>query len=173
MRVACRPVVRVLGREAERVLVHVEAADEDRAGSTERRDRRRVARRGWILAIDARSGERRDSRDVEQVLHGERHAGERTRRAPAGDHAVDPLGVAERAITEDRGEAVELGVAVADAFERRRHDRAGRDATRGDGAGDFEGGGVFVEDAHRLMAGRSARARRRRAREAPRAASPR
>jgi len=57
--------VRVLGREAERVLVHVEASDQDGAGVTEGGDRGRVTLRGRPLAIDPRAGERRDAGDVE------------------------------------------------------------------------------------------------------------
>ncbi len=79
VRVARRPVVRVLGREAVGVLVHVERADQDGAGALEAGDERRVDGGGRTLALDLRAGARRQAGDVEQVLDREGHAGERQR----------------------------------------------------------------------------------------------
>ena len=56
-------VVRVLGGEAVGVLVHVERADQHRAGAPRRRcDQRRVARGRRLLALDLRAGQRRAGR---------------------------------------------------------------------------------------------------------------
>ena len=74
----------VLAGEVVGVFAHVERADQHRAGRFEPLDQRRVARRRRALAVDLRAGERRQARDVEQVLDRERHAGERPeRRCPA------------------------------------------------------------------------------------------
>ena len=70
-------VVRVLGGEAVGVLVHVERADQHRAGRLEAAHEQRVALRGRGVALDLRAGQRRQAGDVEQVLDREGHAGQR------------------------------------------------------------------------------------------------
>ena len=124
VRVARRTVVRVLGREAERILVHVETADQHGAGATQSGDRRRVVFRGRPIAVDPRARQRGDTGHVEQVLHGEGHAGERAGIVAAGDQPIDPLGLGHGDVAQDGGEAVERGVTLADPIERGRDDRA-------------------------------------------------
>ena len=77
MRIARRPVMGVLGREAVGVFVHVERADQDRARGGKPSNKRRVANRRRALFVDARAGDGRQSRDVVEVLDRERHAGQR------------------------------------------------------------------------------------------------
>ena len=81
VRVAGRSVVRVLGREAVGVLVHVERADQHRTGAFEARDQRAVVRGRRTLALDLRAGAGRQAGHVEQVLDRERHAEQRCRAA--------------------------------------------------------------------------------------------
>ena len=91
-------IVYVLAGEVVGVLAHVEGADEDRAGRLQPLDQRRILRGRRSLAIDLGPGERRQARDVEEVLHRERHACERSKRA-----AGPAIGVyAERLLSEDR-----------------------------------------------------------------------
>ncbi len=82
----------VLAGEVVGVFAHVQRADEDGAGVFEPLDQGRVAVSRRILAIDLRAGQRRQAGDIEQVLHRERHAGERTERLAAGAGVVDRLG---------------------------------------------------------------------------------
>src|SRR5207302_1627893 len=126
-------------RDADRAIGVRPEAQRDQP----RRDRRRRAARG--AAGDARRIVRVVRRPVVRVLRRE----------------------AERVLVHVEA-ADENGAGATERGDRRRV-RAGGDATRGDGAGDLERGGGAVREAHRVTDGRSARARRRRAGEIPRA----
>ena len=84
-------VVRVLAGEVVGVFAHVERADQHGAGGFQPLDQRLIVRRRRKLAVDLRPGARRQPFDVEQVLHRERHAGERAERLPGGARVVDRL----------------------------------------------------------------------------------
>ncbi len=112
-------VVDVFAGEVVGVFAHVERADQDGAGGFQPLDQRRVARRRRQVAVDLRSGERRQAGDVEQVLDREWHAGERPDRFAARARGVDRFGAQQRALLGDRGEGVEHRIALANAGERR------------------------------------------------------
>ena len=57
--------------------------------------------------------------DVEQVLDGERHAGQRPERLALRARRIDRARLGERALARDGGEGVEHAVALGDARERR------------------------------------------------------
>ena len=84
-------VMHVLAGEVVGVFAHVERADQHGAGGLEPLDQRRVVRRGRKLAVDLRAGACRQALHVEQVLHRERHAGERSQRLLRGARRVDRL----------------------------------------------------------------------------------
>ena len=72
-----------------------------------------------MLRIDLRSGERREARDVEEVLHRKGHARQRTRLPARGDRGVHGVGIAQRALGQDSREAVDPGIAGAYPLESR------------------------------------------------------
>ena len=88
------------------------AASSRRTSTASRARRRRVA-------LDLRAGERRQAGDVEQVLHRERHAGQRQLRSLRV--AVERVGALQRALGEQRRERVDLRVGRLDAIEARLH----------------------------------------------------
>ncbi len=123
VRIARRPVVRVLPGEVIGVFAHVERADEHRAGGFEPRDQRRVGLGRRQVAIDLGAGARRQALDVEQVLDRERRAGERPQllaRAPARASIAAAFASARSA--DHVGEGAVSVVARLDAPQRRaRH----------------------------------------------------
>ena len=120
-------VVAVLAGEVIGVFAHVQCADQDRAGGFKSRDQRCVGGSRRMLAVDLRAGERRQAGDVDQVLHRERHAGERSRRICHGTRAG--------AFGGDGGKGVQHRVAAGNARERlfdhlRRSDSPAQDGRR-------------------------------------------
>ena len=83
------------------------------------RDERRVGRGGRQVAVDLRTGARRQAGNVEQVLDRERHAGERTERLASGAGRVDRIGLGERPRRRHIGEGAERAVVRFDARQRR------------------------------------------------------
>ena len=82
---------------------------------------------GGSVAIDLRAGERRQTRDVEQILHRERHAGERAELFCLCARASSMrLRARQRALLGDRGEGIEQRIALADTGQRRLDDAASR-----------------------------------------------
>ena len=125
VRVARRAVVRVLGGEAVRVLVHVQRADENRARGLHPLDENRVLTGRLALALDLRAGARGQARDVEQVLRGERNAGERqvARSAAATrELRVDARRLVQRALGNDIGECIDDSIGRVDPGQRGAHD---------------------------------------------------
>ena len=153
VRVARRTVVRVLGREAIGVLVHVERADEHRSGLLEARDQRAVRVGGRTLALDLRAGARRQAGDVEEVLDSERHAGERQRAAraiAAGQSSVERRGAPAGALGDDVGEGVDRRIDSGDARQARLDHRRRADGARSHRLGDRGGGaGEELAGSHR------------------------
>ena len=110
--VARRAVGRVLGRRAHRELVHVRLAELDHAlRLAAAHDGRRVRRP--VALEDARAGRRRHAADAEQILVGDRHAGDaaapgrvqraRTREHPLGIDVQEHVEIAVRARRCGRG----------------------------------------------------------------------
>ena len=85
VRIARGPVVRVLGGEAVRVLVHVQGTDEHGAGTPQRGHHRGITLGRRVVAIDLRAGEGNQVGDIEKILDSKGRAGERTRIAARGD----------------------------------------------------------------------------------------
>ena len=125
VRVVRRADVAVLGGEAVGVLVHVERADQHRAGLFQPAHQQRVrsGRRG--LAFDLRAGQRRQPRDVEQVLDRERHSQQRqlarARPRRAGQRSVHLGRPPQGAVAQHVGEGVHLAVGGGDAVQRGLH----------------------------------------------------
>ena len=132
VRIVRRPVVHVLAGEIVGVLAHVERADEDGAGRFEPLDDRRIALGGRRIAIDLGAGDRRKAGDIEQVLHGKRHAGERRQRVHARARASSSVRArASARAPRHRGEGIEQRIARTDAG-KRCVDNAFRGAAPGD-----------------------------------------
>ena len=94
----------ILAGEVVGVFAHVERADHHRAGRLQPLDQRGVARRRRKIAIDLRSGAGRQALHVEQVLHRERHACERSGIFPGRDGGIDRARLGARAVGGDVGE---------------------------------------------------------------------
>ena len=94
----------ILAGEVVGVFAHVERADQHRAGRLHALDQGGVARRRRKFAIDLRSGAGRQALHIEQVLHRERHAGERARIFAGSDRGVDAAGFRPRTIGRHVGE---------------------------------------------------------------------
>ena len=107
VRIAGRAIMRVLGREAERVLIHVEGADEDCAGRGQPPHERRILGRRRPVAVDVRAGDGGQASDVVEVLDRERDAGQRAGVAPGADGGVDRRRRRKRPLFRDRGEGVD------------------------------------------------------------------
>ena len=119
VRIARRPVVRVLGGEAVCVLVHVQGTDGHGAGTPQRGHHRGILLGRQIVAIDFRAGERRQAGDIEKILDRKGRAGERTRIAAGGDVRIDTGGVAPCLRAEHRGETVVASVLALDSAQGR------------------------------------------------------
>jgi hypothetical protein len=139
VRIARGAIVHVLAGEVVGIFPHVEGADEDGAGRFKARDQGGVARRGGARAIDLRARERRQSRDVEQVLDRERYACERPHRPAVGARGIDRVCPGERALADHCGEGVKYRIARADACERVSHNGRSADTALGHGSGDLAG----------------------------------
>ena len=122
-------VVHVFAGEVVGVFAHVERTDENGAGCFQPFHQHRIVRRGGMRAVDLRSGARRQTLHVEQVLHRERNAGEGANVLAAGDRGIDGLGAAGRAFGRYVGEGVQRGIARGDARERVGNDVCGAQAS--------------------------------------------
>jgi len=123
----------VLAGEVVGVFAHVERADEHGAGRLQPRDQRRIVSRRRMGAVDLGAGNRRQPLNVEQVLDGEGHAGERQPCLVA--HGVDRFRLGAGALGGHRGESIERRIEPADACQRlvdncRRAELARRDIAR-------------------------------------------
>ena len=118
MRVARGAVMDVLAGEVVGVLAHIERADEDGACRLQPRDQWRIGFGRWPVAIDLGAGQRRQARNIEQVLDGKRHAGEGAERLARGALRIDCPCFRERPLRGHRGEGVERGVALFDTGQR-------------------------------------------------------
>ena len=132
VRIACRAVVNVLAGEIVGIFAHVERADEHGAGRFKPLDRGRVAGRGRRIAIDFRSGKRRQSGDVEEVFHRKRHAGERRQALAPSARLVKGLRAQKRTLLGERGEGIDQRIARTDAGEGCLHDARGTAAAGSD-----------------------------------------
>ena len=142
--IVSRAVVRVLGGEAEGVLVHVQRAHENGARPAQPGDHGRIRDRPRALGIDPGSRQGRQARDVEEILDGEGNSRERAHRLARSHVGVHGLGLAHGALGDDGREAVELGVASPYALEGGGHELPRRHAAAADLGGHAEG----VEAAH-------------------------
>ena len=126
VRVARRSERRILVGRAERELVQVGLAQEDRTGLAKMRDRRAVAR-GDMPVADARRRRRRDAAHVEQVLDRDRDAVQRAAIAAGGDLTVGVLRLTARFVGRHADERVQPAVVGLDPLQtlvgdlRRRH----------------------------------------------------
>ena len=106
----------VLAGEVIGVFAHVERADQHGAGRFQPLDQRGIARGRRMRAIDLGAGDGGEPSDVEQVLHRERHAGERQLRLVAP--GVDRLRLGAGAFGRHGGEGIERGIEFVDARQR-------------------------------------------------------
>lgn len=117
VRVVHRAERRLLARRAQRELVEIRFADDDRAGFAKSRDHRRIAR-GDVLASNVRRGGRGLAGDVDQVLDRDRNAVHRAavyaaplfvvrglRGSTCAGFVDEDEGVGAAAMFGDRGEA--------------------------------------------------------------------
>jgi hypothetical protein len=118
MRIARWPVVNVFAGEVVGVFAHVERADQHGAGSLQPLDQRGIARGRGKIAVDLRSGTRRQTLDVEQVLHGKRHTGERSRRFAGRDCGIDGARFFTRPFGGDVGKGIQGRIVFGDSRQR-------------------------------------------------------
>ena len=118
VRIARGSVVRVLGGEAVGVLVHVERADGNRARMLQALHHGGVARRRRALGVNLRPGQGGDARDVEQILHGERDAAQRSGIFARCQAAIDVRRLRQRRIAQHGGEAIQQSVVPIDLAKR-------------------------------------------------------
>ena len=107
---------RVLPGGAERELVQVALADDDRAGRPEPRYYRRVSDRRGTARNPGGGGGRRAG-EVDDVLDGHRHAVQGAAIPARGDLPRRRVGLGPGCVVQHDGEGVEGLVAGADAFE--------------------------------------------------------
>ena len=119
MRIARRAVMHILAGEVVGVFAHVERADQHGAGRLHALDQGGVARRRLEVAVDLRSGAGRKPLHVEQVLHRERHAGERAGIFPGRDRGIDRARFGARALRGDVGEGIQDRIMFGDPRQRR------------------------------------------------------
>ena len=139
MRIARRTVMHILAGEVVGVFAHIERADQHRAGRLHALDQGGVARRRLEVAIDLRSGAGRQPLHVEQVLHRERHAGERAGIFPGRDRGIDCARPGARAIGGHVGEGIQDGIVLGDPRQRRFGHAERRHLSAGHGLRDFRG----------------------------------
>ena len=108
----------VLAGEVVGVFAHVERADQDRACGLHARDQRGVACGRRTVAVDLGACTGRQPLDIEQVLHGERHASERADRFAGRDRRVDLSRLGACALGRDIGEGVQHAIARSDPRQR-------------------------------------------------------
>jgi hypothetical protein len=112
-------------RHAERELVHVELAEQNRAGVSQS-----AYDRGVLFGNPAREysrpARRPDAGRLEEILDRDRDPVQRASMLPASDLVIGAGGFLSRTIGEHRDEAVELPVEPFDARNTRVHDIAGR-----------------------------------------------
>ena len=123
-RVARVAVRRVLGGRAHRELVHVGLAEDRQPGGLDPLDERRVVRRHPALE-DLRAGRGRLALGHDDVLDGDRHAGQRVQLLARGAAGVDVGRGGERLVgvdvqervhgAVDGGDAVQVGLRDLDA----------------------------------------------------------
>ena len=114
-RVAHRPEEARLVRRAHRELVHVQLAEHHRARRLEADDDRGVVR-GHEIRKHLRAAGGAHPLGAEDVLVGDRHAGQRARPA-GGPSVIGGLRGGQGALGGDRDEGVEGGLAGSDAIE--------------------------------------------------------
>jgi hypothetical protein len=120
--------------DAQRDLVQIRAADDDRARVAQPPDDRRITPRGEAGAVDPRTGRRGPVAPQDQVLDRDRDAGQWSG-AASGDGRVNPLGVTPRGGVQG-DERVEPRVQRRDALERAFQGQDRRDLTSLYRAGD-------------------------------------
>ena len=112
----------ILAGEVVGVLAHVERTDQHRTRRLKALDQRRVAFGRRMIAIDLGTGERRKSRDVEQVLDRERNARERTERLALRPRTINCPRPESRSVGDDHRKGVKSWVACGDPAQCRLDD---------------------------------------------------
>ena len=126
----------VLARRAERELVEIGLANQHGARMPQLRDDRRIRGCDVPLAYPRRR-RRRDARDVDQILDGDRHAVQRTAIAAGGELAIRDLRIAARLLRHHGNERVEPRLQLRDAAEALFGEFARGDFTPAELAGKF------------------------------------
>ncbi len=121
------------------MFIHVEGADQHRAGAMHARQQRRIRSGRRIARIHFGAGQGHQTRDIEQVLHSVGHAGQRRQRLTLGAQCVDRVGLAACTLNGHRCEAVQTGIAPLDPGLRFRQDRMGAQGAIADLASDVGG----------------------------------
>jgi hypothetical protein len=127
----------VLASKVIGVFAHIERADQHRALRFQLFDQRRVMLRRRQLAVDLGAGTRREARNIEQVLHRERHARQWAQRLAGGMRDIERFRARQRALGGDVSEGVEHLIASADRGERGFHHGLYADLAARHGAGDL------------------------------------
>jgi hypothetical protein len=96
------------------MFIHVECADQYRAGVAHSRDQRRVGDGRRIACIHLAAGQRHQPCDIEQVLHGVGYAGKRRQRLTPGAHFVDRRRLAACTLESSRSKTIQVGIASLD-----------------------------------------------------------
>ena len=126
----------VLAREVVGEFAHVKRADQNAARSLQTRDHCCVRLGRRAVAVDLGASSRRQSFDVEQVLHSERRAGKRAQALSARAGLVDRVCLGERAPHGHVGEGAKRAISSFDAIERLLDDLAGAHSALPDRCGD-------------------------------------
>ena len=145
VRVARGTVVDVFACEVVGVFAHVECTDQDGAGRVEPLDQGCVARSRLALAVDLRARERRQTRNIEQVLDRVGNTGQRTKRMATRVISVNCPRPGASAVGGDGSKRIEGWIAERDRRERCFGHGRGADLATGDrmcDLGSRRGGGV-------------------------------
>ena len=146
------------------VLGSVRLADDDAAGAAQPRDEVRVAHRRCGVGLERRAVRRREPGRVLQVLHPDRHPGERAGVRARGEEGVHGGRLLEGALGVRRHEGVDLPVALLDRAEGRLGRRCRRHLAVAHATGDLGDGERPEVHAEALSARARGRGRRRGAR---------
>ncbi len=119
MRIARCAVVGVFSGEAEGVLVHVERAQQHRAGAAQARYQGSIVGRRRAGAVDFRAGQGGEAGDVEKVLGRIGHAGQRRQVAAGRARGVDGACFGQCARLRQLGERMDFAVERGDRRQRR------------------------------------------------------
>ncbi len=117
MRIMSSAIVLVFGNEVVGTFAHVESTDTDCPGRLEASHSGGILGGGRVVAVDFGTCNGDFSRNVEKVLDGERHTGQRAGIFAGCDQRIDFLGFLSGSLSGHQGKGVELALCSGDLLE--------------------------------------------------------